>query len=271
MLSVIHQDFDSIRPNPTGSKERYDDPDSASLEYLRGIYHFYAMPVQLLKQEPMKEFAIPTATLDFLDQLRASYKEISFTDCKSMRDRYELAAFKLHASYMLSRVLGHFRDAKGGLSVGANGNQYNSSTPETTPGAGAQHALVTVIQTFVEFSAISNVPLRTWIMVHYALSAALSLCQYEGSRTGTLLRDVLPKLMPLLGVGTSTDIALSSGHSEAVQLLNRVWKGLQAKFEDEPIEIPELPPHVRGEAAKVQAALANTEAATMESQSLWGL
>lgn len=109
-------------------------------------------------------------------------------DCKNMRDRIEVAAFKLHGFYLLATILLRIGELKG--------RHYPTEAAKFDHQA--REALVEVIQTFVEFSTISTLPVRTHCTVHYALISALELCRWNHAPDGQFQGQLLPKLLSSL-------------------------------------------------------------------------
>ena len=149
-----------------------------------------------------------------LDSIMRNFRLAELSSCKSIRDRYEHYVFRLHYSFVLATVQ---RTALPERAV---------FEPQDYPAARQLEAILQdTLRAFLDFSSISNLPVRTWWMCHLALDAALELCCISPSADGVFLSQLLPRLLQVLeggGVGL-----LSKRHQEAVGYCGRVLQELE--------------------------------------------
>ncbi|RBA21255.1 hypothetical protein FPRO05_07569 [Fusarium proliferatum] len=99
--------------------------------------------------------------------------------CKSSLEHLQHLALKMHKSFLVTFLC---------RPEIRNANRSSNQSPEVLSEqqlrirGRAEENLFEAIKTFLEFRAVSAVPLRSWSMVHAALSSVLLLCIWEETR-----------------------------------------------------------------------------------------
>lgn len=162
-------------------------------------------------------------------------------NCKSMQNTLENLALKTHISLavlVLTRpVIKHIQDT---------GHAHDILLKR------AKESLLDASRVFLEFQALSFVPLRTWSMVHTVLSSTLLLCIWEGTRNDRESRDLQQRVINVFLegglVGSCRDSVpgesqwLSTRHIKTlIELRNAVGSALDREGEGEghnPVDNP---------------------------------
>lgn len=177
-----------------------------------------------------------------LDSLSRRFRLADIINCKSIRDRYEHYAFRLHSSYVTALTA---RPA-----LGDRGFCVDNQDGEI--GRTLSRAHLDTVHTFLDFSAISNMPVRTWWMVHFVLDAALELCSVAQAPDGQLIAGLLPRLLQVL---ESSGNILSRRHQDGLAVVSKIGRELGRQDGDR--STPRVPPEeVRMEVRDVRGALA---------------
>ncbi|ETR97717.1 hypothetical protein M419DRAFT_134241 [Trichoderma reesei RUT C-30] len=71
--------------------------------------------------------------------------------------------------------------------------------------ARAKESLMDTARAFIEFQALSNIPIRTWSMIHAVLSATILLCLWEETRCDQESRDVLQRVIEIFSRAAQAD------------------------------------------------------------------
>lgn len=69
----------------------------------------------------------------------------------------------------------------------------------------AKESLMNTAKAFIEFQALSIVPIRTWSLIHAVLSATILLCLWEETRCDQESRDVLQRVMEIFSRAAQAD------------------------------------------------------------------
>ncbi|KAH0491948.1 hypothetical protein TgHK011_003349 [Trichoderma gracile] len=69
----------------------------------------------------------------------------------------------------------------------------------------AKESLMDTVKAFIEFQALSNIPIRTWSMIHAVLSATILLCLWEETRCDQESRDVLQRVIEIFSRAAQAD------------------------------------------------------------------
>ncbi|KAL6856746.1 N-terminal binuclear Zn cluster-containing/DNA binding domain-containing protein [Trichoderma novae-zelandiae] len=69
----------------------------------------------------------------------------------------------------------------------------------------AKEGLMNTTKAFIEFQALSNIPIRTWSMIHAVLSATILLCLWEETRCDQESRDVLQRVIEIFSRAAQAD------------------------------------------------------------------
>ncbi|KAL7941522.1 hypothetical protein V8C42DRAFT_334817 [Trichoderma barbatum] len=69
----------------------------------------------------------------------------------------------------------------------------------------AKESLMSTAKAFIEFQALSIIPIRTWSLIHAVLSATILLCLWEETRCDQQSRDVLQRVMEIFSRAAQAD------------------------------------------------------------------
>lgn len=145
-----------------------------------------------------------TLSLNMLNALDNIYQQgqphLRFREsCKSMQDNLENLALKMHVSLAAS-VLS--RPAmKQALALDPSYSILRER---------AKTSLLDASTAFLEFQALSVIPLRTWSMVHTVLSSTLLLCLWEETRNDKESRDLQQRVIEVFSAGSVGNSASAS-------------------------------------------------------------
>ncbi|CZR43625.1 uncharacterized protein FPRO_07458 [Fusarium proliferatum ET1] len=127
---------------------------------------------------------IASVTIDMLEQLDSLHRKtkpyLQDPDrCKSSLEHLQHLALKMHKSFLVTFLC---RPEIRNANRSSNQSQEVLSEQQLRIRGRAEENLFEAIKTFLEFRAVSAVPLRSWSMVHAALSSVLLLCIWEETR-----------------------------------------------------------------------------------------
>lgn len=201
------------------------------------MHYLCRMSLDILKSEDM-EMHGTSRSLDALTALdnihdRAKPHLRSRMDCRNLHDNLEHLTLKMHVSLGVSVLCrpaikqNHPDDP-----------QYGHELLRTR----AKASLIDASKAFLDFQALSVVPLRTWSMVHTVLSSTLLLCVWEETRHDPECRDLQQRVIEVFSAaeiptGDSRPAAngqwLSERHIRAlVTLRNAVGSVLDQQGEE---------------------------------------
>ena len=146
-----------------------------------------------------------------LDTLTHRFRLADIAACKSIRDRYEYYTFRLHRAFVTALVA---RAALPDRSLALDAQDGPADRA-------LERAHLDALAAFLDFSSISNLPVRTWWMVHFVLDAAAELCSVAQAPESQLVTTLLPRLSQVMEGGVGV---LSRRHQEAVGLVARVGR-----------------------------------------------
>jgi hypothetical protein len=173
--------------------------------------------------------------LDYAYQRGLPYLR-SRENCTTLQQHLEHLALRMHTSFCVSVFC---RPA------------MNQATPQPFLRDGgilrarAKGSLIDASKAFLDFQALSTVPLRSWSMVHTVLSSTLLLCIWEETRNDPECRDLQQKVIDVFSSsdsrtnddGTSLSESdsqwLSARHIRALVTLRSV---LERELETRPTE-----------------------------------
>lgn len=140
-------------------------------------------------------------------------------NCATLQHNLEHLALRMHTSFCVSVLC---RPA------------MKQSTPQPLLPhaeilrARAKGSLIDASKAFLDFQALSVVPLRTWSMVHTVLSSTLLLCIWEETRNDPECRDLQQKVMDVFSTAEprTTDDGASSSENDGQWLSARHIRAL---------------------------------------------
>lgn len=155
--------------------------------------------------------------------------------CRSLHQSLEHIALKMHVSMVISLLC---RPAI--KRTQSRDSQYKYELLRTR----AKASLIDASKAFLDFQALSIVPLRTWSMVHTVLSSTLLLCIWKETRHDPECRDLQQRVIEVFSAveparsgdqGSASDNGqwLSERHIRAlVTLRNAVGSALDQQSEE---------------------------------------
>ncbi|KAJ5477904.1 hypothetical protein N7530_003413 [Penicillium desertorum] len=156
--------------------------------------------------------------LDYAHQRGLPYLR-SRENCTTMQQHLEHLALRMHISFCVSVLC---RPA------------MKQSTPQPfLPQTGilrarAKGSLIDASKAFLDFQALSTVPLRSWSMVHTVLSSTLLLCIWEETRNDPECRNLQQKVIDVFSSSNSriNDDGVSLSESDSQWLSDRHIRAL---------------------------------------------
>ncbi|KAL4863534.1 hypothetical protein BDV12DRAFT_202008 [Aspergillus spectabilis] len=145
-------------------------------------------------------------------------------DCKNLQQHLEHLALRMHVSFCVSALC---RPAIKSSPYMTEDARYMTLRNR------AKESLVIASKAFLDFQALSVVPLRTWSMVHTVLSSTLLLCTWQETRDDPQCRDLQKKVIEVFSganaAGSDTGASdysqwLSARHIRALVTLRQTLK-----------------------------------------------
>lgn len=149
----------------------------AQLNYAQFMHAVCQLSLSLLNNDS-RDIPGSNMALDRLDALHhRTLPYLQFQDkCKSSLENLQYFALKMHKSFITTYIC---RPA-----IKNPTNSPISSSPEQQIlRRRAEDNLIDAINTFLDFRAVSSIPLRSWSMIHTVLSSVLLLCIWDETRT----------------------------------------------------------------------------------------
>lgn len=152
-----------------------------------------------------QEMALSLDMLNTLDNLyQQGQPHLRFREsCKSMQDNLENLALKMHVSLAASV-----------LSRPAMKQAQALDPSYSILRERAKASLLDASKAFLEFQALSGIPLRTWSMVHTVLSSTLLLCLWEETRNDRETRDLQHRVIEVFSAGSINNSASASENGQ---------------------------------------------------------
>ncbi|KAL4949837.1 fungal-specific transcription factor domain-containing protein [Aspergillus filifer] len=210
-----------------------------------------ALKVMQIDETPDSE---PTQNLSLLAELDRTYEGaqphlLQRDSCKNLQQHLEHLALRMHFSFAVSALC---RPA-------IRSSPHIHQDPRyATLRSRAKQSLIMASKTFLDFQALSIVPLRTWSMVHTVLSSTLLLCTWQETRDDLECRDLQQKVIEVFSAGNTTGRDtrnseysqwLSARHIRALITLRQALKQRTGQTSTAPVQeenqniatIPNLP------------------------------
>lgn len=219
LLSLCHD-----RP-PVTSKYISTDLPGHNLSYTEVTDYICRLSLKVIdEREPEARHASPSiAALECLDNAysRAQPHLQAQENCKTLHQHLERLALKMHMSFCIQHIC---RPAIQGPGNSIEGPEHDLLRQR------AKEGLIQASNAFLDFQALSTVPLRSWPMVHTALSSTLLLCVWEETRHDSECRDLEQKVIEVFAGAASTSVSdsqdwqwLSEGHARALVTLRNAF------------------------------------------------
>jgi hypothetical protein len=165
------------------------------------------------------EFGRAVEALQHMDTLykRGSPHLQLRTKCTTLQQHLEHLALKMHSSFCVSVVC---RPA------------MKQSQPQSQPletdvlRTRAKGSLLDASRAFLDFQALSVVPLRSWSMVHTVLSSTLLLCIWEETRNDPECRDLQQRVIDVFTSSDSRTVDESGTENDSQWLSTRHIRAL---------------------------------------------
>ncbi|KAL4804043.1 hypothetical protein BDV18DRAFT_166241 [Aspergillus unguis] len=164
------------------------NPEPSGFSYLMLMHSicWIALNIIQIQELPQPE---PSPNLTLLAELDQTYSQAQphlrqRESCKNLQENLEHLALRMHVSFCVSVLC---RPA-------IRKNPQAGEDPNyITLRARAKESLITASKAFLDFQALSIVPLRTWSMVHTVLSSTLLLCTWHETRDDAECRELQQK------------------------------------------------------------------------------
>ncbi|KAF5649845.1 uncharacterized protein FTJAE_811 [Fusarium tjaetaba] len=156
---------------------------------------------------------VASATIDMLEQLDSLHRKtkpyLQDPDrCKSSLEHLQHLALKMHKCFLITFLCRpEIRNANRSSTIALPEQQLRIRRR-------AEDNLVEATKTFLEFRAVSAVPLRSWSMVHTALSSVLLLCIWEETRVKPECRYLREKVIEAFSSPEFNDPASADGNTQ---------------------------------------------------------
>lgn len=138
-------------------------------------------------------------------------------NCTTLQQHLEHLALKMHSSFCISVVC---RPAM-------KQSQPQQQLPRTDIlRTRAKDSLIDASRAFLDFQALSVVPLRSWSMVHTVLSSTLLLCIWEETRNNPECRSLQQRVIDVFNSCDSRGIDGDSAESDSQWLSERHIRAL---------------------------------------------
>ncbi|RAK74966.1 Zn(II)2Cys6 transcription factor [Aspergillus fijiensis CBS 313.89] len=189
------------------------------LNYMDMMHFLCRIALDILTASEM-EMQQPSRLLDILATVdrvcqRAQPHLKSLQECKTLQHNLEHLALKMHIAFAVSVVT---RPALKRSGVRDSAQDILRMR--------AKCSLIDASNTFLEFQALSVVPLRTWSMVHTVISSTLLLCIWEETRNDAECRDLQQKVIEVFSAAGSVGSVERSGSENGQWLSERHIRAL---------------------------------------------
>ncbi|KAL4902693.1 hypothetical protein BDW74DRAFT_180395 [Aspergillus multicolor] len=183
----------------------------SQLSYTNLMHYLCWIALGIIKMQETPE-SEPTQNLKLLTELDSSYARaqphlLHREDCRNLQQHLEHLALRMHVSFCVSALC---RPAIKTSLQCPDDSRYVSLRSR------ARESLVMASKAFLDFQALSVVPLRTWSMVHTVLSSTLLLCTWQETREDAQCRDLQHKVIAVFSGANGKD----TGSSEYSQWLS---------------------------------------------------
>ncbi|KAL6238463.1 hypothetical protein BDW75DRAFT_20900 [Aspergillus navahoensis] len=153
-----------------------------------------------------------THNLTLLAELDSAYARaqphlLRREDCHNLQQHLEHLALLMHVSFCVSTLC---RPAI------KTSPQFSEDSRYISLRTRARRSLIIASKAFLDFQALSVVPLRTWSMVHTVLSSTLLLCTWQETRDDPECRDLQQRVIGVFSGANGKD----TGSSEYSQWLS---------------------------------------------------
>ncbi|KAL2832524.1 hypothetical protein BDW59DRAFT_157347 [Aspergillus cavernicola] len=147
------------------------------LSYTNLMHYLCWVALDIMKIDELAE-PEPAHNLTLLAELDSTYNRaqphlLRRESCRNLQQHLQHLALRMHISFCVSALC---RPAIKSTPQVAEDPRYNVLLTR------AKESLIVASKTFLDFQALSVVPLRTWSMVHTVLSSTLLLCTWQATR-----------------------------------------------------------------------------------------
>ncbi|KAL7928281.1 hypothetical protein V8C35DRAFT_245147 [Trichoderma chlorosporum] len=118
--------------------------------------------------------------------------------CTNIQQRYESLTIDIQLFFAVSVL------CRPALTKSATTNSEQSEVVRVLRSR-AKDSLMSTAKAFIEFQALSIIPVRTWSLIHGVLSATILLCLWEETRYEQESRDVLQRVMEIFSRAAQAD------------------------------------------------------------------
>lgn len=225
LLSLCY-DRPPIVSNMRWTPEALSSP-RLELSYVNLMHYFCWVGLEIMKMEETAE-PQPNHNLTLLTNLdsvfnRAQAHLFARENCINLQQHLEHLALRMHMSFIASALCRPAIKRSPGL--------LNEDPRLVSLRSRARENLITASRAFLDFQALSVVPLRTWSMVHTVLSSTLLLCTWQETREDAECRDLQQRVIEVFsgagsGMETGSEYSqwLSARHIRALITLRQTLR-----------------------------------------------
>ncbi|KAL3493378.1 hypothetical protein BJX62DRAFT_235450 [Aspergillus germanicus] len=178
-------------------------PDAVSsqseLSYMNVMHYLCWIALRIISLNELGD-PQPQSNLTLLAELDSTYARaqphlLDRSSCRNLQQHLEHLALRMHTSFCVSVLCRPALKSRSG-----------SIDPHTfeTLRYRAKASLIDAAKAFLDFQALSVVPLRTWSMVHTVLSSTLLLCIWPETREDPECRDLQQRAIEVFSGGSSS-------------------------------------------------------------------
>ncbi|KAL4912741.1 hypothetical protein BDW62DRAFT_11958 [Aspergillus aurantiobrunneus] len=197
------------------------------LSYLNLMHYLCWVALDIMKMEEINPE--PAYNMTLLAQLDSAYSRaqphlLQRENCRNLQQHQEHLALRMHVSFCVSAL------CRPAITTSPHINEDSRILSLRNR---ARDSLIVASKAFLDFQALSIVPLRTWSMVHTVLSSTLLLCTWQETRDDPECRDLQQKVIGVFSgpntAGKDTGASeysqwLSSRHIRALVTLRQALK-----------------------------------------------
>ncbi|KAL3474315.1 hypothetical protein BJX99DRAFT_231968 [Aspergillus californicus] len=185
--------------------------EETDLSYTKLMHYLCWMALEIMRMDERAD-SEPSRNLTSLAELDNTYSRaqphlLQRESCRNLQQHTEHLALRMHVSFCVWALC---RPAIKSSPLTIDDPRY------ITLRTRAKESLIIASKTFLDFQALSVVPLRTWSMVHTVLSSTLLLCTWQETREDPECRDLQQKVIEVFAGANSSgkDTTGSSDYSQ---------------------------------------------------------
>ncbi|KAL2849874.1 hypothetical protein BJY01DRAFT_210432 [Aspergillus pseudoustus] len=173
----------------------------SELSYTDMMHYLCSMALRIITLNEQEMNTEPHCNLTLLAELDNTYSRaqphlLQRENCKNLHQHLEHLALRMHTSFCVSMLCRPAMKSR-------QDSAHDHHTLETLR-CRAKVSLIDASRAFLEFQALSVVPLRTWSMVHTVLSSTLLLCIWPETRDDPECKHLQQRVIEVFSGGGSS-------------------------------------------------------------------